>query len=637
MEAYRLGPMKKAVALAPALLAACLAAQTPTASPPDPIEASVTALMKVGSATSPSFSPDGKRIAFVSTASGQPQAWIVPAEGGTPVRLTTTADPVGGVKWSPDGSRIAYTVAPGGGMNTQIWLVGPDGKDPKRITDGGTEMNRLGPFRADGRVLALASNRRFRTYIDAWLYDLASGTVVLAAENRGSGGIVDISRDGKKLLLARTPQRGFSDLYLVDLAAKTETRLTPHEGPASYQGRLSPDGKSVYVATNAGREMTAFGRIDLAGGKPGPVEILAARDDAEITSFVLNDAGTQAVLFWNVAGQSEMALFDLKKKTLSAGPALPGEVAGGMSLSKDGKKLALALSGPTLPSDIWVLDLGTGRFSKATRSARDDVDLGALVKPEAVKITTFDGRPLQGWLYRARGAEPGPLILSFHGGPEAQERPSFRPDYQALLAQGISVLAPNVRGSSGFGRTFLGLDDQGKRINVLRDVKACRDWAVEQKIADPARLGIMGASYGGWVTVAALTLYPDDFAAGADLYGIVDFLSFFDQTEPWMSEISKAEYGDPAKQADLLKNLSPLFKVHFMKAPLLVLHGKNDTNVPAVEATRIVEELKSRKIPVEFILFSDEGHGFRKLANRIRANVALVTWFGKYLKPAASK
>lgn len=630
--------MKKAVALAPALLAAGLAAQTPTPSPLDPIEASVTALMKVGSATSPSFSPDGKRIAFMSTASGQPQAWIVPAEGGTPVRLTTTADPVGAVDWSPDGSRIAYTVAPGGGMNTQVWLVAPDGSGPKQITDGGTEMNRLGPFRADGKVLALASNRRFRTYVDAWLYDLASGTVVLAAENRGSGDIADVSRDGKKLLLTRTPQRGFSDLYLVDLSAKSETRLTPHEGPASYQGRLSPDGKSVYVATNAGREMTAFGRIDLAGGKPGPVEILAARDDAEIASFVLNDAGTQAVLLWNVAGRSELAFYDLKKKTLSAGPTLPGEVAGGTSLSKDGTKLALALSGPALPSDIWVLDLGTGRFSKATRSAHDGVDLGALVKPEAVKIITYDGKPLQGWLYRTRGTTgPGPLVLSFHGGPEAQERPSFRPDYQALLAQGISVLSPNVRGSSGFGRTFLGLDDQGKRINVLRDVKACRDWAVEQKIADPARLGIMGASYGGWVTVAALTLFPDDFAAGADLYGIVNFLSFFEQAAPWISEISKAEYGDPAKQAELLKSLSPLFKVHFMKAPLLVLHGKNDTNVPAVEATQIVEGLKSRKIPVEFILFPDEGHGFRKLANRIRANIALVQWFGKYLKPAANK
>lgn len=624
--------------LAVTLLAALpLAAQTP-APAPDPLEASVAALMKVGSATSPSFSPDGKRIAFVSDASGQPQVWIVPAKGGPPVPLIRTEDPAGEVAWSPDGSRIAYTLAPRGGMNTQVWIVNPDGSDPKRITDGGSETNLLGPFREDGKSLALASNRRFRKHIDAWIWDAGTGALSLAAQNRGSGGLLDLSRDGKKLLLLRSPQRGFSDLYLVDVAAKAETHLTPHEGPASYQGRLAPDGKSVYVATNAGREMTAFGRIDLADGKPGPVEVLAARDDAELSTFVLDEAGTRAVLLWNAAGRSELAFFDLKKGALAPGPALPGEIAGGLSFSRDGTKLALALSGPSRPSDLWVLDLKTGRFSQVTKSAHDGVDLAALVKPERVKITSFDGKPLWSWLYRPKGASgPGPLVLSFHGGPEGEETPSYRADYQALLAQGISVLAPNVRGSSGFGRAFLALDDQAKRVDVMRDVKACRDWAVEQKIADPARIGIMGGGYGGWVTVAALTAYPADFAAGADLYGIVSLLGFFENTEPWMAEISKSEYGDPQSQAELLKNLSPLFKIHFVRAPVLVLHGRSDTIVPAAEATRLVEKLSARKIPVEYVLFPDEGHGFRKLPNRIRAGALLVRWFDKYLKAAGTK
>jgi dipeptidyl aminopeptidase/acylaminoacyl peptidase len=621
---------------------ALLGGGTPPSPPPDPteaIEASVTALMKVQSATSPSFSPDGKRIAFVSTASGEPQAWTVPAEGGTPVRLVTTAGPVTTVEWSPDGRRIAYAVAPGTGMNTQVWLVAPDGSGAKRITDGGTEMNGLGPFRADGKVLALASNRRFRTYVDAWLYDLASGKLALAAENRGLGAVEDISPDGKMVLLERSPTRESSDLYLVDVGTKKERRLTLHEGPARFQGRLAPDGKSVYVATNAGREMTAFGRIDLAAGTPGIPEILASRDDAEISSFLLDDAGTRAVLLWNVAGRSELAFYDLKKKTLAAGPPLPGDVVSGMSLSKDGTKLALALSGPALPSDIWVLEIGSGRFSQVTRSAHAGVDLAALVKPRAVTITTYDGKPLSGWLYRAKreGASPGPFVLSFHGGPEAEERPTFRPDYQALLERGISIFAPNVRGSSGFGRTFLGLDDQGKRINVLRDVKSCRDWAIEQKIADPSRVGIMGHAYGGWVAVAALTLYSDDFAAGADVSGIVDFPAFFDGTEAWLAEISKAEYGDPAKQAQLLRSLSPLFKVNLLKAPLLVIHGKNDTVVPIAQANRLVDALKSRNVPVEFVLLHDEGHDFRRLENRISANVALVRWFAEYLHAAPTK
>lgn len=626
-----------ALLLAALAVAARMLVATPSPAP-DPLEASVAALSKVASATSPSFSPDGRRIVFISNESGLPQAWIVPAAGGTPVRLTKTEDPVGSVEWSPDGSRIAFTISPGGGMNTQVWLVAPDGTNPKRITDGGSETNRLGPFRRDGKTLALGSNRRYRAHIDAWLCDVAAGSLTLAAENKGSGALLDQTPDGGRLLVLRTPQRGFSDLYLIDSRSKTETHLTPHEGPASFDGRLAPDGKSVFVSTNAGREMTAFGRIDIAGAKPRPVEILAEREDADLASFVVDEAGKTAVLLWNVAGRSELSIYDVKKKTLSPGPALPGEIASGLSLSKDGRRLALAVTGAALPSDIQVLDLASGRFSQVTKSAHDGVDLASLIRPERVKIPGYDGRPLSSWLYRPKGVtEPGPLVFSYHGGPEAEERPFFRADYQALLSRGISVLAPNVRGSSGFGRTFLGLDNQARRLNVLRDVKACRDWAIEQKIADPARIGIMGGSYGGWVTMAALTAYPDDYAAGADLFGIVNFLSFFRETEPWMAEISKAEYGDPETQEELLRNLSPLFKLDHVKAPVLVLHGKNDTNVPLVESTQLVDALRVRGVPVEFVLFPDEGHGFRKLPNRIRSTAETVRWFDKYLKAAPTK
>ncbi len=625
--------------LRPALAALLLALPSAAAeapAPPDPLEAAVAPLVKIASAREPSISPDGQRIAFVSNASGQPQAWVVSAAGGTPVRLTEIADPVGAVEWSPDGSRIAYTVAPGGGMNTQVWVVGPDGKGARRLTDGGTETNRLGPFREDGKVLAVASNRRYRARIEGWLCDLASGALTLVAEARGSGAILDIARDGKTVLVQKTPQRGSSSLYLLDVASKKETPLTPHEDPGTVTGVLSPDGKTVWVSTNIGREMTAFGRIELGTSPPSGVEILAAREDAELAGFRMNRAGTEAALLWNVAGRSELAFLDVKKKALRKGPPLPGEVAGGMSFSKDGSKLALAVGGSKMPGDIWLLDVGSGRLARVTDSPHEGIDLGTLVAPELVKIPSWDARLLWSWLYRPRGAAgPGPLVLSFHGGPEAQETPAFRPEYQALLARGISVLAPNVRGSSGFGRTFVNLDNQRKRIGVLRDVKACLDWAVSEKIADPARVGIMGGSYGGWVTMAALTAYPDSFAAGVDLYGIVNFRTFFENTEPWMAAISKAEYGDPETQADLLKELSPVFKLGWLKAPVLVLHGRNDTNVPLGEATQLVDRLKERNVPVELIVFPDEGHGFRKLPNRIRADAALVGWFEKYLKPVS--
>jgi dipeptidyl aminopeptidase/acylaminoacyl peptidase len=631
-------PLLRFAAVLAAVCTTTAAAQAPPASPAAPSSPGpdVAAFMKVGSARSPSFSPDGKELVYVSDASGLPQLWVVPAAGGAPRQLTALTDPVGFAEWSPDGKWIAYSVAPGGGMNQQVWLVRPDGSGAKRVTDGGTETNRLGTFRADGKTLAVASNRKYRAHIDAWVYDVESGALTMGPEGKGSGGYESLSRDGKTALLRRVPQRGDSDLFLVDLATKKETLLTPHEGPATFFGLLSPDGRSVYLGTNTGREMTAFGRIDLSKETPGPVEILAARDDAELDDFVIDEAGTRAALLWNVAGRSELAFYDLEKRKLTPGPALPAERASGLAFSKDGARLAMAVSGSRHPSDVWVLDLKNGTFSQVTFSKHDGVDLAALVAPELVKLDAFDGKPFWGWLYVPKGFErPGPVVLSFHGGPEGQEVPRFDPTYQALLARGIAVLAPNVRGSWGFGRTFVNADNQERRLNVLRDVKSCVDYLVASKLADPKRIGIMGGSYGGWVTMAALTAFPDAFAAGADLFGIVNFFSFFAETEPWMAEISKIEYGDPETQRELLKNLSPLFKLGWIKAPVLVLHGRNDTNVPVVEATQVVEALKKRKIPVEFILFPDEGHGFRRLPNRIRATEAITAWFVKYLRGPA--
>lgn len=237
-----------------------------------------------------------------------------------------------------------------------------------------------------------------------------------------------------------------------------------------------------------------------------------------------------------------------------------------------------------------------------------------------------------GWLYRPTGAEgPGPLVLSFHGGPEGQARPSFRFDFQALLARGIAVLDVNVRGSSGFGKRFVNLDNGALRVNGVRDIKASWDYAVESGAADPERVGIMGGSYGGYMTMAGLTRYPDLFAAGVNLFGVVNFETFFAHTEPWMAAISKVEYGDPDTQREMLRELSPIHQVDRVRAPTLVLHGANDTNVPVVEAEQVVDSLKARGIPVEYVLFPDEGHGFRKTANRVTAVVSIVEWFAEHL------
>ncbi len=624
----------KSVLFAAAIAALPLAA--------DDLETAVGRMSRVGSSRSPSFSPDGKTIAFVSNLSGLPQVWTIPATGGFPRMVTSFDDPVGVAEWSPDGQWIAFSLAPGGGMNTQVYLVKPDGTGLKRLTDGGKETNRLGDFRHDGKRLALGSNRRTKVGIDAYVYDVESGRLELVSEIAGTGGFDDLSRDGRRALLNRLRYRGSNDLFLVDLATKKETLLTPHEGPGSFSGVFSPDGNAVWISSNGGRDRLAFGRIALGkDGAPGPIEIVAARDDAELQSFAIDEKGEKAILVWNVAGRQELAFEDLLRMKMSAGPKLPGDLVSGVTWSKDGSRLAMSVSGAAAPTDIFILEeisSSSPRFSRLTESPHAGVDLTSLVSPELLTFKAHDGEPLSGWLYRPKGAKgPGPVVLSFHGGPEGQEVPTFRADYQALVSQGIAVFAPNVRGSSGFGKRFVNLDNGVLRVNAVKDIVSCVDAVVKAGVADPKRLGIMGGSYGGYMTMAGLVDYPDMFAAGANLFGVVNFKTFFKHTEGWMAAVSKVEYGDPDTEGDMLDRLSPLTRIDRVKAPTLVLHGANDTNVPVIEAEQVVASLKKRGVPVEYVLFPDEGHGFQKLPNRIRSNVEIVKWFARWLgvKPAA--
>lgn len=619
------------------IILAMLVSASPLAAQETDLAAKVEAIARVNSASSPSMAPDGRRFVYLSNESGSPQLWLRDMRSATAKQLTDLPDPVQGVAWSPKGDWIAYAVAPGGGLNVQIWVMKPNGTGAKRLTAGGKENNQLQGWTDDGALIRAGTNKDNPSAMDAVLIDPATGGTTAVVAGKGLNYLADVHGDGA--LVSRLMGRGDNNVYLVDRTGGGETLLTAHDGKAEIDwGEFSPDGKTVYVAANVGRDRAAFGAIALAkDGTPSPIRYFAQRNDAVAETAVLSDDGATAALMWNVAGRSELAFLDTASGKVRAGPKLPLDVAFIDEFSPDGGTLIVTGGAADRTTDIYLVDVDSGAVTRATQSKHDGIDLATLVRPELIEYAAPDGVKLSGWLYRPKGAAgPMPVVFNYHGGPEGQARPGLSPDTQALVASGIAVFAPNVRGSSGFGKAFMALDDEAKRVGSVSDIKATTDALVAKGIADPARLGIMGGSYGGYMVMAGITEYPDMFAAGANLFGIVNFESFFRETEPWMAAISTTEYGDPATEGEMLKNLSPIHKLDRIKTPLFVLHGANDTNVPLVEAEQIVADLKRRGVPVKYTLFPDEGHGWRKMPNRVRSTTEIVGFFSEHLKPAAS-
>jgi dipeptidyl aminopeptidase/acylaminoacyl peptidase len=593
----------------------------------------VSSIARIGSCGSPTFSPDGAHLAFVCDMSGLPQVWSVPATSGWPALLTAIDDPVRSVLWSPNGRWIAFTAAPGGGMHPQLFVVRPDGTGLRRLSDGPPVDNHLDRWTHDGQLAITANRERVDAYA-TYLVDPATAAWHRIAETEGTAQVLDTSEDGRRALLGRLRQRGDSDVWLLDLEAGEERHLTPHQGQSTCTDAwFSAAGDAVHLVSDDGRDRHALVRLALDGGE---IEVVAERADAELEAAVPTPDATRAALLWNLAGRSEVELLDLATGDRRAISELPGERVRELTWRRDGAALALVAGGATSPFDVWTLDVATGRFTPVTHSPHAGVDLAGLIRPELVRWAAHDGLELSGWLYRAPGAHvAGRLVLSFHGGPESQERPVLNATYQALLAEGVSVLAPNVRGSSGFGKRFVHLDDGPLRHDAVRDIQSTAAFAIGAGLTAPGRIGITGGSYGGYMTIAGLTAYPELFGAGAYLFGIVNFETFFAHTEPWMAAISKAEYGDPDTQRDLLRELSPIHRLDRVTAPTLVIHGANDTNCPLTEATQVVERLRERDVPVEYILFPDEGHGFQRAPNRVRAAEAIVGWFVRHLGDGA--
>jgi len=534
--------------------------------------------------------------------------------------------------WSPDGTWLACQLAPAGGERTQVRLIRPDGSELRELAPGAAAAT-LGAWSPNGRVLGVTVFTEHDGVGYACLFDVRDGSSTVLASGPAAH-VSAVSGDGRRAVV-RLGRRGARSLELIDLRTGRRTDLLPGGDASVAAARFGVTGDTLYVHTDAGRERAALLAVTIYGeGEPPLVHQVVERPDADLDLVALDPAGARAALVWNVHGYSACELLDLRSTMVSALPDPPGEVVTGAAFSRDGAALFVASEGPTVPPRVSRVDLAGAAVTPLLAASL----VGAAEPPVEPVLHTYraeDGLALQGWLFRPRAAlGPLPTLVWLHGGPEAQERPVFQPLFQALVASGVAVFAPNVRGSGGYGRSFACADDHDRRFVAITDVRATAEFLVGSGMADGARLGVSGRSYGGYLTLVALSWYPELFRVGVDVCGIADFATFYAQTEPWIAEAAVTKYGDPQADAALLRELSPIRWIDRVTAPLLVVHGVYDTNVPLGEAEQVVAALRERGRSPGFLLFADEGHEVKGRENRVRFVEEVLAWVtGQLLEP----
>ena len=626
---------------------------------------SIQQYLNIKSATAPAFAPDSARIAYLTNISGTNQVWIVDISGGKPRQLTDYDDAVSFVRWAGDG--LIFGKAKGGDENTQFYWMRPDGTDVKPLTNEPAVRHNFGNVSWDGKTIYYASNKRDRNFFDIYSMDLATGAEKLLYQQDGNNDFVAANDSGTKIIVSRASAELSldNDLYLVDTASGAVTLLTPHKGAAQFSdAHFVADG--IVLAHNDGREFVALGELRKKNAATGEwssknlVKEVLHNTSWDVTNIEMSTYGNTIAYSVNRDGHSELYLrrYETNGKPLitvidrtSEQVPLPGQgIVSGLAFNHDQSKLAFAFQSATRNPDIWLYDLAKKQLKQVTESAVAGIARESFVEPRLVQYKTFDGRDISAWYYEPRtrtrtftlrmtGAkplsvktDPGPVIVYVHGGPEAQERPVFSGLFQYYLARGYAILAPNVRGSTGYGKTFSHLDDVHKREDSVKDVAAAAEWLKSSGVADPKRIAVMGGSYGGYMTLAAITLYPDLWAAAVNTVGVANWESFLKNTSGYRRRQREVEYGSLDKDIDFLRAISPLAKVDRIKAPLFVIHGKNDPRVPYTEAEQIVSALRKRGAIVEYKLYDDEGHGIAKLKNRLELYPLVADFLDRYMR-----
>jgi len=585
-----------------------------------------------------SFSPDETRILFTSDRTGVFNAFTIPAAGGEATQLTDSdTNAVSAIAYFPHDERILFTSDQGGNELNHIYVRETDGST-KDLTPGENLKAQFAGWAGDLKHFYIATNERDPQFFDVYRYSADSYEREMIFRNTEGWSPGDISRDGRWMSVGKTNNNADSDIYLIDLMADSPepTLITPHDGNIQHNSMtFTPDSQTLLYGSNEDDEFTRVWAYDLDTGER---EVLIdAEWDVMYASYSWN--GKHRVHATNDDARTVITIIDTTTGSPIDLPAMPAGDITGVNFSRSGEKMAFYVNGDTSPSNLYVMDMATKEHRRLTDTLSDKIDENHLVASEVVRFESFDGVEIPSLLYRPKGAtaaNPAPMMLYIHGGPGGQTRTGYNPVIQHLVNHGYAILAVNNRGSSGYGKTFFHMDDKRHGDVDLKDCVWGKRWAAEELAwVQPDAIGIMGGSYGGYMTAAALAFHPEEFAVGINIFGVTNWLRTLESIPSWWASFRDslyAELGDPAEERDRLYAISPLFHAENIVRPIMVIQGANDPRVLQVESDELVDAVQENGVPVEYIVFDDEGHGFRKKANRIRASEGYVSFLDRYLK-----
>ncbi|MFO1500704.1 MAG: S9 family peptidase [Verrucomicrobiota bacterium] len=585
--------------------------------------------------TGASFSADEGSLLVSSDETGIPNASQIEIAAGKRVALThSTNESTFAVSYFPKDGRILFTHDQGGNEENHLYVREVDGTE-KDLTPGGGFKVQFGGWTRDDQGFYLQTNERDKKYFDLYRVEINGYVRKLLYENTAGYQIGELSDDEQWIALSKPKTTTDSDIYLFHLPTRQSTHLSPHQGTARYQiATFDHQNRWLYYLTDDGGEFTRVRRYELATGRHEEVE--RASWDILYTYFSWN--GKYRVTGINEDARTVIKVYETKTGRVVRLPKLPDGDISSVNFSRSEKRMAFYLNSDRSPGDLHVYNFESGAVQRLTRTLSPQIDPLDLVDSKVVRFRSFDGLEIPNILYRPHQASEGrkaPALVLVHGGPGGQTRQGYSALTQYLVNHGYVVLGINNRGSSGYGKTFLAADDQKHGREPLWDCVDGKKFLASLPYVDADRIGIIGGSYGGYMTLAALAFQPDVFRCGVDIFGVANWIRTLESTPPWWEAFKQALYqemGDPAKDRAMLHAISPLFHADQIKRPLLVIQGANDPRVLKVESDEIVAAVKKNHVPVEYVIFPDEGHGFTKKKNQIAGHRATLAFLDRYLK-----